>query len=106
MPMIRPSGPTRVPPEFPGEMAKKTVIRRLFKTIPTTTNLMLRAAEIDRDEIIDTTARETEPQGSRTDELKNRLGVGQQQQQQDDDPLAGTTPIDHNEPDDDSGWLG
>jgi recombination protein RecT len=58
----------------PAEMWRKTVIRRLFKTLPTTTNLLARAAEIDSDELVDTTATER-PQGSRTDQAKARLGM-------------------------------
>lgn len=60
--------------EFPAEMWRKTVIRRLFKTLPTTTNLLARAAEIDSDELIDTTAAER-PQGSRTNQAKAMLGL-------------------------------
>jgi recombination protein RecT len=62
--------------DFPDEMAKKTVIRRLFKTIPTTTPLLARAMELESDDIIDTTASEVQrPQGSRTDQAKARLGM-------------------------------
>lgn len=60
--------------EFPAEMWKKTVIRRLFKTLPTTTGLLARAAELDAEDYVTTEATER-PQGSRTSQAKAMLGI-------------------------------
>ena len=82
--------------DFPSEMAKKTVIRRLFKCLPTTTDLLIRAAEIDRDDYLDTTATEVAPKatGSRADQLRSKLGMtspkAEQQPDQHDDYEEGS----------------